>query len=184
MVSLFTIQLCIQNYRLSKDLDKARDIENRIVHLYDTIYIPKPYELDRPHDVEEKPIKVVVFDQPTDTISTGSQVISIDLQTDILKLSTLVDSVCYDNYYNLDLYRYQYRYVNGEVSKSKVPLNRRLLPYLELNYRLLNSNLDLSGGISFKTKNFNYKLGLNLYYYPNISREVKLDLAFGIVYNF
>ena len=74
--------------------------------------------------------------------------------------------------------------MNGTLSKEKIPFRKRFSPYIGAKYRPFNNMYDLSGGISFKTKNINYKLGLNMYYYPRISSKVGMDLELSVIYNF
>ena len=182
---LFTIQLCIRNYRLKTELKTIKNVEAQIIPFYDTIYIDRPYEVNEPLKEKESPTKTVIFNEPEDSIELDTKVISIDLSTEMVKLSTAwKDSVYSDNYYPLNLSAYQYRYVDGQLSKQKIPFYKRFSPYVGISYRPFNNLWDLSGGISFKTKSFNYKLGLNLYYYPKFPNKVNLDLELGIIYNF
>ena len=110
----------------------------------------------------------------------------MDFNTEMIKLSIQdkKNSIFSDNYYQLDLYKYQYRYVDNTLSKQKLPLRDRFSHYVGVKYRPFNNLYDLSGGVSFKTKNINYKLGLNLYYYPKISSRVGMDLELSVIYNF
>ena len=186
MVILITILLCIQNYNLRSELKEVKSRSSEILPVYDTVYVDRPFEVEKPYKKEEKPTKVVIFEEPEDSISIDKEVISMDFNTDMIKLSIqdTKDSIFSDNYYPLDLYKYQYRYVNGTLSKQKLPLRDRFSPYVGVKYRPFNNMYDLSGGISFKTKNINYKLGLNLYYYPKISSRVGMDLELSVIYNF
>lgn len=176
-----TICLCLKNIKLEEELRRVKSIEP--LTLYDTVYIPKPYELEKGYDSEEKPNQVVIFNKPQDTIPT-SEILSIDLSEDLLKIALVKDSLYLDEYYPLRLDTYVYRFNNGNITKQKLPLITKLKPYVEAKYRPFNKFYDLSGGIALKTKNTNYKLGLNLSYYPKISSKVYKDLELVITYNF
>lgn len=185
LIILITIMLCIWNHNLRSELKEVKSRGSIILEIYDTVYVDKPFVPEKSYDKEEKPTKVVIFKEPEDSIILDKEIISMDINTDIIKLSLQdKDSVFSDNYYPVDLYKYQYRYVNGTLSKEKIPFRKRFSPYIEAKYRPFNNMYDLSGGISFKTKNINYKLGLNMYYYPRISSKVGMDLELSVIYNF
>ncbi len=185
LVILITIMLCIWNHNLRNELREVKSRGSNILALYDTVYIEKPFVPDESYDKKEKPSKVVIFNEPEDSISLNKEVVSVDFNTDIVKISLHdKDSVFSDNYYPIDLYKYQYRYVNGSLSKERIPLRKRFSPYVGVKYRPFNHMYDLFGGISFKTKNINYKLGLNLYYYPKISYRAGMDIELSVIYNF
>lgn len=187
LVVLVTIMLCIGNHNLRTELKDIKSRSSLIPPeiLYDTVYINKPFITEEPYKKVEEPSKVVIFNKPEDSILVDHKIISMDFNTDMIKLSTSShDSIFSDNYYPLNLQMYNYRYIEGKLSKQKIPLIKRFRPYVGVSYRPFNNLYDLYEGISFKTKKFNYKLGLNLSYYPKFSSKVNLDLELAIIYNF
>lgn len=42
----------------------------------------------------------------------------------------------------------------------------------------------MGAGLSIKTKRFNYKFGVNTFYYPKIKSGMGTDIEFQITYNF
>lgn len=185
LVLLLTIMLCIWNYNLRSELKEVKSRNSHILAVYDTVYVDKPFVVDKPHEKVEEPVKVVIFNKPEDSIKIDNQVVSINLDTEMVRFSTINDdSIFSDNYYPLNLTSYDYIYTEGKLTKKKTPLLRRFKPYVGISYRPFNNLYDLSGGISFKTKKFNYKLGLNVSYYPKFSSRVNLDLELAIIYNF
>lgn len=185
LVLLLTIMLCIWNYNLRSELKEVKSQNSHILAVYDTVYVDKPFVVDKPYEKVEEPVKVVIFNKPEDSIKIDNQVVSINLDTEMVRFSTInSDSIFSDNYYPLNLTSYDYIYTEGKLTKKRIPLLRRFKPYVGISYRPFNNLYDLSGGISFKTKKFNYKLGLNVSYYPKFSSRVNLDLELAIIYNF
>ena len=85
--------------------------------------------------------------------------------------------------FDLDLGSFKYNWVDGNLTKKKIS-SFSLKPYIYTQYRYFNNLLDFGGGISFKTKSFNYKLGVNTFYYPKFNSGVGADLEFKLEYNF
>ena len=102
------------------------------------------------------------------------------------KLTTIhiQDTVIIQKHFNLDLYSYEYSYTGGNLNYKRLPVYKRVKPYTELSYRPFHNFLDLSGGLSFETSKFNYRLGLNLFYCPYFNNKVGKDIKLSITYKF
>lgn len=116
-----------------------------------------------------------------------SSLVQFSLTRNLLKLTTLAadsSSIATTEYQlDLGLYRYLYKASSGNITAEKVS-SFFVCPYIEYKLRLPNAFSDLSGGIQFKTKTFNYKLGIDLSYYPTISSKIYKDIEFSFTYNF
>lgn len=85
--------------------------------------------------------------------------------------------------FNLDLGNYKYNWYEGQLTQKKI---RRLSlsPYVYGKYRPFNQLFDIGTGLTIKTTNFNYKLGVNAFCYPKYFSGIKADLEFSVTYNF
>ncbi len=85
--------------------------------------------------------------------------------------------------FNLDLGNYKYNWYEGQLTQKKI---RRLSlsPYVYGKYRPFNQLFDIGTGLTIKTTNFNYKLGINAFHYPKFFSGIKADLEFSVTYNF
>lgn len=88
--------------------------------------------------------------------------------------------------YNILPSEYQYTWVDGKLTAKRLSTRKRLeiKPYTSLSYRPIHGLWDLEAGIAFKTKSFNYNLGLNGFYYPRWQKHPGLDAQIRITYNF
>lgn len=88
--------------------------------------------------------------------------------------------------YNILPSEYQYTWVDGKLTTKRLNTWKRLeiKPYTSLSYRPIHGLWDLEAGIAFKTKSFNYNLGLNGFYYPRWQKHPGLDAQIRITYNF
>lgn len=185
ILSLSTIYLWIQNNKLKDLLDN--EISDTKV---DTLYIPRFYKSPPPFRIFQKPDKVEIYIKPNSHTlskqnSSKDSIISLGTSNRTLMVDALVNDTSYQRKsFNWDPSYYQYNYSQGKLTKKRLPFSNRLTTYIEFSYRPFNNFLDLGGGLTFKTRKFNYKLGINLSYYPKISSKVYKDLELGITYNF
>lgn len=123
------------------------------------------------------------------SLSTNSgpsrdSLISFSFSVNRLTTTHILDTTVISKDFNIDVSRYQYLYMNGNLSYKKIPIKKRLDPYIELSYRPFNNMADLTGGIYFETSKFNYKLGLNMFYYPKLQNKIGSDVRLSITYKF
>ena len=107
------------------------------------------------------------------------------LKNDWLELTTknTLDSTYKIRKFKIDPVKYNYNWVNNKLTYKK-RINLQLVPYIKGSYRPFNKFTDLNAGISLETGKFNYNLGFNLFYYPNLSDEIGKDLEISITYKF
>lgn len=111
-----------------------------------------------------------------------SQIILKNNRLEITTKNTL-DSTYKIRKFNIDLFKYNYNWADNQLTYKKKS-NLRLLPFIKGSYRPFNNLTDLNAGISLETRRFNYNLGLNLFYYPNLSNRIGKDLEISITYKF
>lgn len=111
-----------------------------------------------------------------------SQIILKNNWLEITTKNTL-DSTYKIRKFNIDLSKYNYNWVDNKLTYKK-RINLQLVPYIKGSYRPFNKLTDLNAGISLETGKFNYNLGFNLFYYPNLSNKVGKDLEISITYKF
>ena len=171
-----TIVVCIRNYKLVSQMNE-KDLSSQ---KSDTIYLEKEFTPVTKYKTSQIPnlvvyygstsqdsLKTVLPDSPT---SETDSIVQILLDKDKLTLSFLnsVSGISTSKVFDLDLGSFKYNWVEGELTKKKVcPFS--LKPYVYGQYRYFNNLLDFGGGISFKTKSINYKLGVNTFYYPKFN---------------
>lgn len=119
----------------------------------------------------------------------ADKLISFDLCNSELELNLLdINGKVFQKNYQIDLDSYKYRYTNNIFSVERINkvISRRLHiePILSYQFRPFNNFHDLTLSLKFKTKTFNYEIGLNSSYYPSISKKIHKDLLLGISYNF
>lgn len=109
----------------------------------------------------------------------------IILKNNLLELTTknTLDSTYKVRKFKIDPSKYNYNWVNNKLTYKK-RINLQLVPYIKGSYRPFNKFTDLNAGISLETGKFNYNLGFNLFYYPNLSNKVGKDLEISITYKF
>lgn len=189
----FTIYLCFTNYKLRSQL---RNQEASIIGKTDTIYTKKdflPIQYDNllnPRRIffygvqnnEKKDVEVLTQSEPQEKDS----LVNLTLDRDNLTLSFLNqgNKLYSSKMFNLDLSNYKYSWYNGKLTTSRVKNKIHITPYVYGSYRPFNNLWDMGLGISFKTKRFNYKLGINGFHYPNYFSGIKADLELKITYNF
>lgn len=111
-----------------------------------------------------------------------SQIILKNNQLELTTKNTL-DSTYKIRKFKIDPVKYNYNWVDNKLTYKK-RINLQLVPYIKGSYRPFNKLTDLNAGISLETGKFNYNLGFNLFYYPNLSNKVGKDLEISITYKF
>lgn len=189
----FTIYLCFRNYKLSREVNSLEQAVNEIP---DTVYTKKPFKPEKKYSEEKEPDRILVYDNGQSTLFPDS----IQRQPIISKQDSLVQIVLKKNQLNLsllnketdtystrlfpiDLDKYNYNWYEGQLTQKKVA-RLSLSPYIYGKYRPFNNLFDMGAGLSIKTKRFNYKLGVNTFYYPKIKSGMGTDIEFQITYNF
>lgn len=190
----FTIYLCFRNYKLTREVYSLNQAVNEIP---DTVYSDKPFKPEKKYSEETQPGKILVYDNkkqstlfPVDSIrqpviSKQDSLVQVILKKNQLNLSFLnQQSGTYSTrLFNIDLDKYNYNWYEGQLTRKKVA-RLSLSPYVYGKYRPFNNLFDMGAGLLIKTKRFNYKLGVNTFYYPKIKSGIGTDIEFQITYNF
>lgn len=189
----FTIYLCFRNYKLSREVNSLEQAVNEIP---DTVYIKKPFKPEKKFSEEKEPDRILVYGKKQsdsfpdnsirqNLISKQDSLVQIVLKRNQLNLSLLnKESNTYSTRsFQIDLNKYSYNWYKGQLTRKKVA-RLSLSPYVYGKYRPFNNLFDMGAGLSIKTKRFNYKLGVNTFYYPKIKSGMGTDIEFQITYNF
>lgn len=193
----FTIYLCFRNYKLSREVNS---LELAVNEIPDTVYKDKPFKPEKKYSKEIEPGKILVYDnsydnrQPTlfpdpmlrqPAISKQDSLVQIVLKKDKLNLSLFNQQTgTYSTkLFKIDLDKYNYNWYEGQLTQKRIR-KLTLSPYVYGKYRVFNQMLDIGTGLSIKTTNFNYKLGINAFHYPKFFSGIKADLEFSVTYNF
>ena len=160
----FTIYLCFRNYKLNQQLSMLPDKE--IIQHTDTIYLRKDF-LPISYDNLLNPSRILLYN--------SSHSLSFLNQNSGIYSSRL---------FNIDPNNYKYSWYNGKLTTQEIKSRIRLVPYVYGKYRPFNNLWDLGTGISIETKRFNYKLGINSFYYPRYFSGIKTDLELVVTYKF
>lgn len=161
-------------------------------HKSDTVYLTKEFKPVTQYKTSQIPNMVVYYSSSKDTVYSNTHnspeadsIVQILLDKEKLTLSfqNQVTGIPSSKVFDLDLGSFKYNWVDGNLTKKKIS-SFSLKPYIYTQYRYFNNLLDFGGGISFKTKSFNYKLGVNTFYYPKFNSGVGADLEFKLEYNF
>lgn len=191
----FTIYLCFRNYKLNQQFSMLPDKE--IIQHTDTIYLRKDF-LPISYDNLLNPSRILLYNSPHSSVSQG--LCSTD-STEISEKDSLVQLVIDKNQltlsflnqnsgiyssrlFNIDPNNYKYSWYNGKLTTQEIKSRIRLVPYVYGKYRPFNNLWDLGTGISIETKRFNYKLGINSFYYPRYFSGIKTDLELVVTYKF
>ena len=184
-----TIVVCIRNYKLVSQMKEIESSSQKS----DTVYLTKEFKPVTQYKTSQIPNMVVYYSSSKDTVYSKTQnnspeadsIVQILLDKEKLTLSfqNQVTGIPSSKVFDLDLGSFKYNWVDGNLTKKKVS-SFSLKPYIYTQYRYFNNLLDFGGGISFKTKSFNYKLGVNTFYYPKFNSGVGADLEFKLEYNF
>ena len=191
----FTIYLCFRNYKLNQQLSMLPDKE--IIQHTDTIYLRKDF-LPISYDNLLNPSRILLYNSPHSSVSQGlcstdsaeisekDSLVQLVIDKNQLTLSFLNQNsgIYSSRLFNIDPNNYKYSWYNGKLTTQEIKSRIRLVPYVYGKYRPFNNLWDLGTGISIETKRFNYKLGINSFYYPRYFSGIKTDLELVITYNF
>lgn len=191
----FTIYLCFRNYKLNQQLSMLPDKE--IIQHTDTIYLRKDF-LPISYDNLLNPSRILLYnyqnwDKPIHTANNPDSIISekdslvqlvIDKNQLTLSFLNQNSGIYSSRLFNIDTNNYKYSWYNGKLTTQEIKSRIRLVPYVYGKYRPFNNLWDLGTGISIETKRFNYKLGINSFYYPRYFSGIKTDLELVVNYKF
>lgn len=192
----FTIYLCFRNYKLNQQLSMLPDKE--IIQHTDTIYLRKDF-LPISYDNLLNPSRILLYNSPHSSVSQGlcstdsaeisekDSLVQLVIDKNQLTLSFLNQNsgIYSSRLFNIDTNNYKYSWYNGKLTTQEIKSRRiRLVPYVYGKYRPFNNLWDLGTGISIETKRFNYKLGINSFYYPRYFSGIKTDLELVVIYKF
>lgn len=191
----FTIYLCFRNYKLNQQLSMLPDKE--IIQHTDTIYLRKDF-LPISYDNLLNPSRILLYNSPHSSVSKGlcstasaeisekDSLVQLVIDKNQLTLSFLNQNsgIYSSRLFNIDPNNYKYSWYNGKLTTQEIKSRIRLVPYVYGKYRLFNNLWDLGTGISIETKGFNYKLGINSFYYPRYFSGIKTDLELVVTYKF
>lgn len=191
----FTIYLCFRNYILNQQLSMLPDKE--IIQHIDTIYLRKDF-LPISYDNLLNPSRILLYNSPHSSVSQGlcstdsaeisekDSLVQLVIDKNQLTLSFLNQNsgIYSSRLFNIDPNNYKYSWYNGKLTTQEIKSRIRLVPYVYGKYRLFNNLWDLGTGISIETKKFNYKLGINSFYYPRYFSGIKTDLELVVTYKF
>lgn len=192
----FTIHLCFRNYKLNQQLSMLPDKE--IIQHTDTIYLRKDF-LPISYDNLLNPSRILLYNyqnwdkppihaanKPDSIISEKDSLVQLVIDKNQLTLSFLNQNsgIYSSRLFNIDPNNYKYSWYNGKLTTQEIKSRIRLVPYVYGKYRPFNNLWDLGTGISIETKRFNYKLGINSFYYPRYFSGIKTDLELVVTYKF
>ena len=191
----FTIYLCFRNYKLNQQLSMLPDKE--IIQHTDTIYLRKDF-LPISYDNLLNPSRILLYNSPHSSVSQGlcstdsaeisekDSLVQLVIDKNQLTLSFLNQNsgIYSSRLFNIDINNYKYSWYNGKLTTQEIKSRIRLVPYVYGKYRPFNNLWDLGTGISIETKRFNYKLGINSFYYPRYFSGIKTDLELVVTYKF
>lgn len=191
----FTIYLCFMDYKLNQQLSMLPDKE--IIQQTDTIYLRKDF-LPISYDNLLNPSRILLYNSPHSSVSQGlcstdsaeisekDSLVQLVIDKNQLTLSFLNQNsgIYSSRLFNIDTNNYKYSWYNGKLTTQEIKSRIRLVPYVYGKYRPFNNLWDLGTGISIETKRFNYKLGINSFYYPRYFSGIKTDLELVVTYKF
>lgn len=191
----FTIYLCFRNYKLNQQLSMLPDKE--IIQHTDTIYLRKDF-LPISYDNLLNPSRILLYNSQHFPVSQGlcstdsaeisekDSLVQLVIDKNQLTLSFLNQNsgIYSSRLFNIDPNNYKYSWYNGKLTTQEIKSRIRLVPYVYGKYRPFNNLWDLGTGISIETKRFNYKLGINSFYYPKYFSGIKTDLELVVTYKF
>lgn len=191
----FTIYLCFRNYKLNQQLSMLPDKE--IIQYTDTIYLRKDF-LPISYDNLLNPSRILLYNSPHSSVSQGlcstdsaeisekDSLVQLVIDKNQLTLSFFNQNsgIYSSRLFNIDTNNYKYSWYNGKLTTQEIKSRIRLVPYVYGKYRPFNNLWDLGTGISIETKRFNYKLGINSFYYPRYFSDIKTDLELVVTYKF
>jgi hypothetical protein len=171
--------------------------DKEIIQHTDTIYLRKDF-LPISYDNLLNPSRILLYhyqnrDKPIHTTNNPDSIISekdslvqlvIDKNQLTLSFLNQNSGIYSSRLFNIDTNNYKYSWYNGKLTTQEIKSRIRLVPYVYGKYRPFNNLWDLGTGISIETKRFNYKLGINSFYYPRYFSGIKTDLELVVTYKF
>jgi hypothetical protein len=173
--------------------------DKEIIQHTDTIYLRKDF-LPISYDNLLNPSRILLYNyknpsdsQPNITAGSSDSIISekdslvqlvIDKNQLTLSFLNQNSGIYSSRLFNIDTNNYKYSWYNGKLTTQEIKSRVRLVPYVYGKYRPFNNLWDLGTGISIETKRFNYKLGINSFYYPRYFSGIKTDLELVVTYKF
>lgn len=185
-------------YELDLTTTQLQFLMDHPIRTTDTVYL-EPTQIQPPssltHEVQpSKLILPVTNSNPPDSITSSQSAFSRRDSITGINLNQGKFTLTFNNplsgnhkaEYNILPSEYQYTWVDGKLTTKRLSTWKRLeiKPYISLSYRPIHGLWDLEAGIAFKTKSFNYNLGLNGFYYPRWQKHPGLDAQIRITYNF
>lgn len=200
----FTIYLCFRNYKLNSYIRQLPD--SSVIGIPDTIKLKEEFKPQKPFSQLIEPSRILLYDfyrnsnRMTKSPSSDSTAVDSDHSVKVSKKDSLVQFTLDKNQlnlslfnketnsystrmFNMDLGKYKYNWYEGQLTQKRIR-KLTLSPYVYGKYRVFNQMLDIGTGLSIKTTNFNYKLGINAFHYPKFFSGIKADLEFSVTYNF
>lgn len=191
------IILCFSYLKQMQEISKL-NAQSVVVGKTDTIYVNKPFKYEPAFKVTQLP-KYIFLYEPSKTSGDNSlaqkydnevhkedslvQVI-LDREDLFLSFKNSMDSSYFKLDYKINLDEFKYNWIDGKLTSQKIGFKLKLVPYAYTKYRLVNQMVDLGIGIGLKTHRFQYKFGINGYYYPGLeNKKIGLDPEFQITYN-
>ena len=92
------------------------------------------------------------------------------------------ESTQYKYYIKPDQYKYHFNGIS--LTNERKSFFKKISPFVSYRIRPINNLHDLDLGIKYNTSKFNYEMGINGYYYPNLNRNPGWDIFFKVEYNF
>jgi hypothetical protein len=187
-----TIILCFTYFRQKQEISNLNAQITTVVGKTDTVYINKPFKLEPSFQLTQLPRYVFIYGknskdntQDNNQVHNGDSIVQVILGQKDLSLSFFkgVDSSYYKVDYKINLDDFRYNWVNGELTYEKVKYKLKFIPYVYTKYRPIHSMVDLGIGLNLKTQRFQYKLGINGYYYPGLKNKIGIDPEISITYN-
>lgn len=171
--------------------------DKEIIQHTDTIYLRKDF-LPISYDNLLNPSRILLYNSPHSSVSQGlcntdsaeisekDSLVQLVIDKNQLTLSFLNQNsgIYSSRLFNIDTNNYKYSWYNGKLTTQEIKSRIRLVPYVYGKYRPFNNLWDLGTGISIETKRFNYKLGINSFYYPRYFSGIKTDLELVVTYKF
>lgn len=186
-----TITQCFRNHKLKNQLREINTSQSEVTFFKtETVYIEKPFKVDKPYNETVKPKKVTVYKSISETDKVSEKVgweplVQFKLDKNLLDLTRYLssDSKVVSKRYRIDLDKFSYSFQNGNLTQKRIGGSLNLTPYLQAKYRPFNNLYDLSGGLQLQSNRLTYCMGVNLGYYPKFTHEVQTDLELSIKYN-
>lgn len=202
-----TIYLCFRNIQLHQQVNKLQKTRRNSFSKSksDTVYSTKPYSPIQAYPVIQVPNMVTYYGQvkevrppsnnqelikrSSDQVIHKDSLVQFLLDSRHLRVSSVykIDSLTLGSTskdFELNLDFYKYNWVNGQLTCKPISFFQRFKPYAYVSYRYFHNTLDGGLGLSFKTKTFIYKVGINTFYYPKYRSNIGLDLELKLEYNF